>query len=198
MASKKEKEDETIRTLKEQEMRQWMTKRGLGNQAKVQMYTDDERRILIKFYEQLDHDGDGQVTADELSEVLTALGLAETYGDVWKLLSQVDKDRDGLIDFNEFISMVQNSTQSKAVFLVMQQMIRMEQRESALAIPLPTAASTFRRRMLMASMMDTGEKQQHGRRFMKSFTRTVTANMVKREKAKAASQDKPASQGAGS
>ena len=47
--------------------------------------------------------------------------------------------------------------QSKAIFLVMQKMIQMEQRETSLGIPLPTVASTFRRRMLMASMMATGQ-----------------------------------------
>jgi len=178
---RKENYDSLIQVIKENEMRQWMAKHGLGKNA--QLFSDDERRILIQFFEQLDFDRSGKVSTDELCEVLTAFGLAETHYDIYKLVSQVDKDRSGFIDFNEFTAMVQGK-QSKAIFLVMQKMIQMEQRETSLGIPLPTVASTFRRRMLMASMMATGEKQQHGRRFMKSFTRTVTAKAAKKSKEK--------------
>ena len=34
--------------------------------------------------------------------------------------------------------------------------------------PMPLYASTFRRRMLMASMMETGELKDHGLKFMKN------------------------------
>lgn len=49
-----------------------------------------------------DIDGNGSITADELFKVLKSLGDECTLAECKKMISGVDSDGDGMIDFEEF------------------------------------------------------------------------------------------------
>lgn len=53
-----------------------------------------------------DRDGDALLTASELGVVMRALGLTPTEADLKEIVTSVDKDGNGKVDFNEFLNLV--------------------------------------------------------------------------------------------
>ena len=63
--------------------------------------TEDEIRAQFKT---LDKDGNGLVSAQEIREVLTALGDRLSDEDVDEMIRDVDKDGDGQVNYEEFLA----------------------------------------------------------------------------------------------
>lgn len=57
----------------------------------------------------MDADGGGTIGLEELENPLIGLGFADTRDDVQKLISAVDVDGNGDIDFNEFCMIIKKS-----------------------------------------------------------------------------------------
>ncbi|WZZ55566.1 hypothetical protein YC2023_055673 [Brassica napus] len=57
--------------------------------------------------EELKKDGSGYITRDELQQACRQFGLADVHLD--DILSEVDKDNDGRIDYSEFVEMMQDT-----------------------------------------------------------------------------------------
>ncbi|CAN6186071.1 unnamed protein product [Urochloa humidicola] len=76
-----------------------------GNRA------DDEEEMREAF-KVFDVDGDGFISAAELQEVLKKLGLPEasSMANIREMICNVDRDRDGRVDFSEFKCMMQGIT----------------------------------------------------------------------------------------
>jgi len=53
-----------------------------------------------------DRDGDAQLTTSELGVVMRALGLTPTESDLKEMITSVDKDNNGKLDFPEFLNLV--------------------------------------------------------------------------------------------
>ena len=72
---------------------------------------DDEEEMREAF-KVFDVDGDGFISAAELQEVLKKLGLPEasSMANVKEMICNVDRDRDGRVDFSEFKCMMQGVT----------------------------------------------------------------------------------------
>ncbi len=62
-----------------------------------------EEEIRAQF-RNLDKDGNGLVSAQEIREVLTALGDRLTDEDVDEMIRDVDADGDGQVNFEEFLA----------------------------------------------------------------------------------------------
>ena len=63
----------------------------------------EEIRVAFSYF---DRDGNGSITADELREVLTDLGQTPTDGEIKDMINEVDQDRNGTIEFSEFLLMM--------------------------------------------------------------------------------------------
>lgn len=59
----------------------------------------EEIRIV---FNKFDKNGDGKISADELTHILRALGSKPTQEEVTRIMQEIDKDGDGYIDLNEF------------------------------------------------------------------------------------------------
>lgn len=55
-----------------------------------------------------DKDGDGYISNNELGSVLRSLGQCPTQAEVQDMINEVDCDGNGLIDFDEFVNLMQN------------------------------------------------------------------------------------------
>ncbi|GKD92808.1 calcium-binding protein CAST [Tanacetum coccineum] len=69
-----------------------------------------EEADLTEAFKVFDEDGDGYISATELQTVLVKLGFAEgnEIGRVERMISSVDRNHDGRVDFTEFKDMMRN------------------------------------------------------------------------------------------
>ncbi|KAF4739572.1 hypothetical protein FOZ63_026148 [Perkinsus olseni] len=120
-------------------------------------FDDQERRMLRTYFDALDRDSSGSIDVSELEEVMVALGLAEKHSDVEKMLSGVDEDDSGEIEFHEFLSILRrghssNDPSSSAMFKVFKSLIRGNLGDTEnLGFKLLT--SVYRRKRIMDAMM---------------------------------------------
>lgn len=68
----------------------------------------DEAEHIKKIFKQWDADGNGTIEKNELSAVMFKISPSMTLEDIDKLLMSIDKDGDGVIDFEEFVSWLTN------------------------------------------------------------------------------------------
>ncbi|TVT98672.1 hypothetical protein EJB05_56004, partial [Eragrostis curvula] len=80
-------------------------------EAEAEAEVDDEGDMKEAF-RVFDEDGDGFISAAELQAVLKKLGLPEArnLATVQEMICNVDRDRDGRVDFGEFKCMMQGIT----------------------------------------------------------------------------------------
>ena len=72
----------------------------------------DLREIFLKF----DIDEDGSLTELELGALILSLGLNPTADQVTELLHKSDTNNNGLIEFEEFVTMVGNDTTDEQIY----------------------------------------------------------------------------------
>ena len=53
-----------------------------------------------------DQNGDGTISADELKEVMNELGEKASEEDIERVLSRIDTNNDGAVDYNEFATVM--------------------------------------------------------------------------------------------
>lgn len=72
--------------------------------------SSQEEADLTEAFKVFDEDGDGFISAQELQVVLKKLGFAEAseMGRVEMMISSVDRNSDGLVDFSEFKDMMKS------------------------------------------------------------------------------------------
>lgn len=160
----KERKEECSRLLLENGQRHWLRTHGKNEFID---FDDEERRMLKGYFESMASDGSGSIGISELEEALVAFGLAETRADVQRLMSAVDDDGSGLIEFNEFLAIVRDGYNA-AICHVFKQMMAGQLGDKNLSFSM--LASTYRRRMLLDAMMaPQGSSQERGKRIMRAF-----------------------------
>ena len=68
--------------------------------------SEDEIASYKQEFNSFDADGDGTISAEELSEVLRSMGDEVTEEEVRKVINTFDIDKNGTIEFNEFLIMM--------------------------------------------------------------------------------------------
>eukprot|EP01083_Nonionella_stella_P242036 844632_1 len=63
----------------------------------------DEYREAFSLF---DKDGDGSISADELGIVVRTIGMNPTELEVQDMMKELDKNKDGVIEFDEFLDMM--------------------------------------------------------------------------------------------
>ncbi|XP_069116165.1 uncharacterized protein [Argopecten irradians] len=74
--------------------------------SKVHQLTKEQITEFKETFLLFDHDGDGTITTKELGHVMRSLGQNPTDAEIHDMISLVDSDGNGSIDFNEFLHLV--------------------------------------------------------------------------------------------
>ncbi|KAF4661426.1 hypothetical protein FOZ61_003199 [Perkinsus olseni] len=175
---------ECCRLIHEFKERQWLASRGRSCMID---FDDQERGMLRTYFDALDRDSSGSIDVSELEEVMVALGLAEKHSDVEKMLSGVDEDDSGEIEFHEFLSILRrghssNDPSSSAMFKVFKSLIRGNLGDTEnLGFKLLT--SVYRRKRIMDAMMAKRKSvyQVEGMRILKAFERQLNESRFSRK-----------------
>ena len=68
--------------------------------------TEEQIAEYKEAFSVFDKNGDGAITREELGTVMRSLGQSPTETDLQDIINEVDADRDGTINFNEFLTMM--------------------------------------------------------------------------------------------
>ena len=149
--------------MRENAERDWLKKHG---RKRFIDFDDVERTKLQDYFRALDPESNGSIGCSELEEVLTSLGLAESREAVKRMIDVVDADGSGLIEFNEFLTIIKKSDDASAVFKVFKSLMDGELGDSQLSFPL--VVSTYRRKMLIDALMASGARKARGQRILRT------------------------------
>jgi calmodulin len=75
----------------------------------VDKFTDDQIEEYKRVFNLLDKDGSGKISSSELSYGLRQLGVTMNSEEVNELVAETDLNKDGEIDFTEFITLISKS-----------------------------------------------------------------------------------------
>ena len=81
----------------------WLRRRGKAKRADI---SRDERADLAACFAMLDEDGSGAIDARELVEAFQLLGLPATLEQCRRMVSEVDRDASGQVEFPEFVQLM--------------------------------------------------------------------------------------------
>ncbi|KAK4244975.1 hypothetical protein C7999DRAFT_34687 [Corynascus novoguineensis] len=73
----------------------------------------DEIAQYKQVFEIFDKDGTGDITADELGQVMRELGLNPTEAELRDLVNEVDVNNDGVISFEEFLGLMSQTVKER-------------------------------------------------------------------------------------
>ena len=68
--------------------------------------TEEQIEEFKEAFQLFDKDGDGSITTHELGTVMRSLGQNPTDTELQEMISEVDEDGGGSIDFTEFLTMM--------------------------------------------------------------------------------------------
>ncbi|KAL4237820.1 hypothetical protein ACF0H5_002532 [Mactra antiquata] len=91
-----------------------MTSRNSKEKEKEKEKLTEEQIAEFRLaFSVFDKDGDGTISTNELSNVLKNMGQNLTDEDLDEMIQEVDEDGNGEIDFDEFLTMMENKMQYK-------------------------------------------------------------------------------------
>jgi calmodulin len=77
---------------------------SVGFDEAAALFDEEEARAAFAVF---DRDGDGFIDAGELGSVLRSLGLGSGAEECRRMINAYDEDRDGRIDFREFVKLME-------------------------------------------------------------------------------------------
>ena len=79
------------------------------NQQEDFDFDENDQNIILKAFQHFDVDNTGKINVDEIKHVLTFLGDIMTEDEVNKFFKSVDIDKNGYLDYREFINFWMNN-----------------------------------------------------------------------------------------
>lgn len=76
--------------------------------SQIELVSDEELKIIIRAFKLFDRNSDLKIDPAEFGLVIRAIGYNPTEKQIRETLQQYDKNKDGVIDFQEFVAMSRN------------------------------------------------------------------------------------------
>ncbi|ETM41147.1 hypothetical protein L914_13062 [Phytophthora nicotianae] len=147
------------RELQEQLLRYdqnaWLTKHA--KQPRFQ-FSGEQKRMLRQWFDALDTDGSGKISVEELEDPMLSIGIVNDTREIEQIVSKLDKDSNGQIDFQEFVDFLtphtrhnKDSNPQKHEVMFHQLTKKMEHQSSGF-LEINTQLSMERRRFILDSI----------------------------------------------
>eukprot|EP00831_Metopus_contortus_P003439 TRINITY_DN11268_c0_g1_i1.p2 TRINITY_DN11268_c0_g1~~TRINITY_DN11268_c0_g1_i1.p2 ORF type:complete len:208 (-),score=60.17 TRINITY_DN11268_c0_g1_i1:299-922(-) len=153
------------------EEKQWLAKHGKNEYIDFQ---DAELKKLREYFDYLDKDKGGSISAEELEEPLIALGFAENRDDIQRLINVIDKNGNGEIELDEFLAIIKTGRQDSGgpgLGVFFKGMINGDYSKGQM--PIPLSISDYRRKMIIKSMIgESPEEKEKGKKNCQSLCST--------------------------
>lgn len=76
--------------------------------SQIELVSDEELRIIVRAFKLFDRNADLKIDPAEFGHVMRAIGYTPTEKQIQETLRKFDKNKDGVIDFQEFVLMSRN------------------------------------------------------------------------------------------
>ena len=78
--------------------------------SQIELVSDEELKIIVRAFQLFDRNSDLKIDQAEFGLVIRAIGYSPTDTQIQETLQEYDKNKDGVIDFHEFVAMSRNFT----------------------------------------------------------------------------------------
>ena len=75
------------------------------------------KELTKAIFDNIDHDGNGMISSEELRSALASLGGVLSHDDVQGIVREADGDGNGTIDLHEFANLMKSAFQSNSFAL---------------------------------------------------------------------------------
>ncbi|KAE9326829.1 hypothetical protein PF008_g16542 [Phytophthora fragariae] len=133
----------------------WLTKHA--KQPRFQ-FSGEQKRMLRQWFDALDSDGSGKISVEELEDPMLSIGIVSDTREIEQIVSKLDKDANGQIDFQEFVDFLtpharHNKGASPQKHEVMfHQLTKKMEHQSSGGLEINTQLSMERRRFILDSI----------------------------------------------
>ena len=79
---------------------------ALARPKKKQQLTEEQRQEIKEAFDLFDTDGSGTIDAKELKVAMRALGFEPKKEDIKRMISELDVEGNGVIEFNQFLDLM--------------------------------------------------------------------------------------------
>lgn len=79
---------------------------GSDTNTIIENLTEEQVAEFKEAFQIFDKNGDGSITVKELGTVMRSLGQNPSDEEIQKMINEVDEDKSGTIDFNEFLGLM--------------------------------------------------------------------------------------------
>jgi Ca2+-binding EF-hand superfamily protein len=143
---------EKMEDLRQEACEKWCVLHGKKINEK---YTNLEKRMLRKWFKELDYDGSGEVSVEELQDPMLSSGILKTREQVVRVLANVDRNGTMGIDFEEFlVALSANKLADK------HKLKRLQEMSAHPHFSVDTLITEERRRKLFKSILKQSQTRQ--------------------------------------
>ncbi|KAG6592585.1 Ca2+-binding protein/EF-hand superfamily protein [Phytophthora cinnamomi] len=121
-------------------------------------FSGEQKRMLRQWFDALDSDGSGKISVEELEDPMLSIGIVTDTREIEQIVSKLDKDANGQIDFQEFVDFLtpharHNKGASPQKHEVMfHQLTKKMEHQSSGFLEVNTQLSMERRRFILDSI----------------------------------------------
>ncbi|KAL4145074.1 hypothetical protein PRNP1_012748 [Phytophthora ramorum] len=147
------------RALKEEllhlDQNAWLTKHA--KQPRFQ-FSGEQKRMLRQWFDALDSDGSGKISVEELEDPMLSIGIVNDTREIEQIVSKLDKDSNGQIDFQEFVEFLTPHTKRdkganpEKYEVMFHQLTKKMEHQSSGFLEINTQLSMERRRFILDSI----------------------------------------------
>ena len=98
--------EEKLEDLRQEGYETWWRRRGREIAAR---FSNKDKRMLRKWFQELDYDGSGEVSVVELQDPMLSAGIFKTREQIFRVMLNADKNDTMGLDFEEFLNALYNS-----------------------------------------------------------------------------------------
>lgn len=136
----------------------WLSRHG---KSQYVQFTKEKKSNLRNCFLSIDLNGSKSIELEEIIEAMLTLGIAETYAQARKIFEDVDRDKNGHIEFSEFCLLLrEKNPKVKALNELFDSVIEKKLGVQSDLMSFQLVISNYRRKMMMNAVMQPGNQKE--------------------------------------
>lgn len=146
--------EEKVEDLRQEDIEKFYERRGMKVAAR---FTNKDKRMLRRWFQELDYDGSGEVSVVELQDPMLSAGIFKTREQIFRVMLNADKNETLGLDFEEFLNALYDSKNHLIDVSKLSKLQSMGNDPNGMA--METLITAERRKKIMNSIVNQMEKR---------------------------------------